>query len=111
MAVLDDAAFGATTDVVPKFVSPVDPAARWIRAHGGQAFFACSTNYLIDVDNAIIVDVEAIDPAGRVLAANGVIERSMKRVDLYPARLLEDSAYGSAKMLGWLVYEHGTSLM
>jgi hypothetical protein len=29
------------------------------RARGGQAFFAYSTNYLIDVDNAIIVDVEA----------------------------------------------------
>src|SRR5271156_6181748 len=59
MAALDDAAFGAATDVVPKFVSPADPAARWTGAHGGQAFFAYSTNYLIDVDNAIIVDVEA----------------------------------------------------
>src|SRR5712672_77644 len=59
LAVLDDAAFGAATDVVPKFVSPADPAARWTGAHGGQAFFAYSTNYLIDVDHAIIVDVEA----------------------------------------------------
>src|SRR5713226_5765728 len=40
LAVLDDAAFGAATDVVPKFVSPADPAARWTGAHGGQAFFA-----------------------------------------------------------------------
>jgi hypothetical protein len=48
MAVLDDEAFGAATDVVPKFVSPADPAARWTGAHGGQAFFAYSTNYLID---------------------------------------------------------------
>jgi len=31
----------------------------------------------------------------------------MKRFDLYPARLWGDSAYGSAEMLGWLVYEHG----
>src|SRR6204780_963752 len=59
LAVLDDEAFGAATDVVPKFVSPADPAARWTGAHGGQAFFAYCTNYLIDVDNAIIVDVEA----------------------------------------------------
>ena len=29
LAVLDDAAFGAATDVQPKFTSPVDPAARW----------------------------------------------------------------------------------
>ena len=42
-----------------------------------------------------------------VLAAKRMIERSMKRFDLYPARLWGDSAYGSAEMLGWLVYEHG----
>ena len=36
-----------------------------------------------------------------------MIERSINRFDLYPARLLGDSAYGSAEMLGWLVYEHG----
>jgi hypothetical protein len=55
----DDAAFGAATEVTPKFISPADPAARGTGAHGGQPFFAYSTNYLIDVDNAIIVDVEA----------------------------------------------------
>src|SRR6516225_6355626 len=59
LAVLDDAAFGAATEVTPKFVSPSDPAARWTGAHGGQAFFAYSTNHLVDVENAIIVDVEA----------------------------------------------------
>jgi hypothetical protein len=36
-----------------------------------------------------------------------MIERSIERFDLYPARLLGDSAYGSAEMIGWLVYEHG----
>ena len=109
MAVLDDEAFGAATDVVPKFVSPADPAARWTGAHGGQAFFAYSTNYLIDVDNAIIVDVEATTAIrqAEVLAAKRMIERSIDRFDLYPARLLGDSAYGSAEMLGWLVYQHG----
>src|SRR6204780_2072111 len=107
--VLDDEAFGAATDVVPKFVSPADPAARWTGAHGGQAFFAYSTNYLIDIDNAIIVDVEATTAIrqAEVLAAKRMIERSLDRFDLYPARLLGDSAYGSAEMLGWLVYEHG----
>jgi IS5 family transposase len=109
MAVLDDAAFGAATDVVPKFVSPADPAARWTGAHGGQAFFAYSTNSLIDVENAIIVDVEATTAIrqAEVLAAKRMVERSIGRFDLYPARLLGDSAYGSAEMLGWLVYEHG----
>jgi hypothetical protein len=109
LAVLDDAAFGAATEVTPKFVSPADPAARWTGAHGGQAFFAYSTNYLIDVDNAVIVDVEATTAIrqAEVLAAKRMIERSMERFDLYPARIMGDSAYGSADMLGWLVYEHG----
>src|SRR6202043_23092 len=109
LAVLDDAAFGAATDVVPKFLSPADPAARWTGAHGGQAFFAYSTNYLIDADNAIIVDVEATTAIrqAEVLAAKHMIERSMERFGQYPARLIGDSAYGSAEMLGWLVYEHG----
>jgi transposase len=109
LAVLDDAAFGAATEVKPKFVSPADPAARWTGAHGGQAFFAYSTNYLIDVEHAIIVDVEATTAIrqAEVLAAKRMIERSMDRFDLYPARLMGDSAYGSAEMLGWLVYEHG----
>ena len=42
-----------------------------------------------------------------VLAAKRMIERSIDRFDLYPSRLLIDSAYGSAEMLGWSVYEHG----
>jgi Transposase DDE domain len=90
-------------------VSPSDPAARWTGAHGGQAFFAYSTNYLVDVENAIIVDVEATTAIrqAEVLAAKRMIERSLERFDLYPSRLLGDSGYGSAEMLGWLVYEHG----
>jgi transposase len=109
LAVLDDAAFGAASEVTPKFISPADPAARWTAAHGGQAFFAYSTNYLIDVENAIIVDVEATTAIrqAEVIAAKRMIERSMERFDLYPARLMGDSAYGSADMLGWLVHEHG----
>jgi transposase len=109
LAVLDDAAFGAATEVTPKFISPADPAARWTGAHGGQAFFAYSTNYLIDVDNAIIVDVEATTAIrqAEVLAAKRMIERSMERFDLCPARIMGDSAYGSAEMLGWLLHEQG----
>jgi len=109
LAVLDDAAFGAATEVTPKFISPADPAARWTGAHDGQAYFAYSTNYLIDIENAIIVDVEATTAIrqAEVLAAKRMIERAMDRFDLYPARLMGDSAYGSAEMLGWLLYEHG----
>jgi transposase len=35
LAVLDDAAFGGATEVVPKFISPSDPASRWTGAHRG----------------------------------------------------------------------------
>jgi transposase len=50
LAVLDDAAFGAASEVTPKFIAPSDPATRWTAAHRGPAFFAYSANYLIDVD-------------------------------------------------------------
>jgi transposase len=109
LTVLDDAAFGAATAVTPKFLSPADPAARWTGAHGGQAFFAYTTNYLIDLDNAIIVDVEATTAIrqAEVTAAKRMIERTRDRFSLYPERLAGDSAYGSAEMLNWLVYEQG----
>src|SRR6202162_5403020 len=35
LAVLDDAAFGAATEVTPKFIAPADPATRWTAAHRG----------------------------------------------------------------------------
>jgi transposase len=35
LATLDDTAWGAATDVVPKFVSPSDPAAQWTGASQG----------------------------------------------------------------------------
>jgi transposase len=109
LAVLDDAAFGAATPVTPKFISPADPAARWTGANGGLAFFAYSANYLVDLDNAIIVDVEATTAIrqAEVTAAKRMIDRTMDRFDLYPARLAGDSGYGSAEMLGWLVHEKG----
>jgi hypothetical protein len=37
-----------------------------------------------------------------------MIERSLEQFYLYPGKLMGDSAYGSAEMLGWLVYKHGT---
>ena len=109
LAVLDDAAFGAATEVTPKFIAPADPAARWTAAHRGPAFFAYSNNYLIDVENAIIVDVEATTAIrqAEVLAAKRMVERSIGGFDLYPAKLIGDTAYGSAEMLNWLVNEHG----
>src|SRR6202045_4750312 len=109
LPVLDDAAFGAATEVTPKFIAPADPATRWTPAHRGPAFFAYSANYLIDTDHAIIVDVEPT-PAIRqaeLLAGKRMVERPHEGFDLYPERLIGDSAYGSAEMLKWLVHEHG----
>lgn len=59
LATLNDAAFGAATEVAPKFVSPSDPAAQWTGAMRGPAFFAYADNYLIDVKFGVIMDVEA----------------------------------------------------
>ena len=90
----------------PASISPTDPAARWT-AVGGPAFYAYSTNYLVDVEAGIIVDVEAT-PALRTAEINStrtMIERVEERFDLKPARLIGDMAYGAAPMLGWLVEE------
>ena len=59
LATLDDVAYGAATQVVPKFVSPSDPAAQWTGAMKSAAFFAYADNYLIDVKFGVIMDVEA----------------------------------------------------
>jgi transposase len=109
LAVLDDAAFGAATPVTPKFISPADPASRWTGANKGLAFFAYATNYLIDLDHAVIVDVEASTAVrqAEVTAARTMIERVRERHDLSPQRLAADTAYGSAEMLDWLVNEQG----
>jgi transposase len=105
MATLDDAAFGAATEVTPKFVSPSDPAAQWTGAMRGPAFFAYSDNYLIDVKFGIIMDVEASRAIrqAEVGAAKIMIERTEERFDIKPERLAADTAYGSGANLNWLV--------
>src|SRR6201990_2907657 len=90
LAALDDAAFGAASEVTPKFIAPADPAARWTAAHRGPAFFAYSANYLIDVDNAIIVDVEATTAIrqAELTAARRMVERALSDFGLYPAKVI-----------------------
>ena len=109
LATLDDTAWGAASDVVPKFVSPSDPAAQWTGAHKGPAFFAYSDNYLIDVKFGVIADVEASRSIrqAEVGAARTMIERTEQRFGLKPERLVADTAYGAAPMLNWLVEEKG----
>jgi hypothetical protein len=59
---------------------------------------------LVDVESAIIVDVEAttVIRQAEVLAAKRMIERSLERFDLYPSRLLGDSGYWFGRD-AWLV--------
>jgi transposase len=105
LATLDDAAFGAASEVTPKFVSPSDPAAQWTGAMRGPAFFAYADNYLVDVKSGIIVDVEASRAIrqAEVGAAKTMIERTEQRFDIKPKRLAADTAYGSGATLNWLV--------
>jgi hypothetical protein len=75
------------------------------RRRQGTSFFAFSTNYLIDLDNAVIVDVEATTAVrqAEVGAVRTMIERVGERHDLQPARIAAYTAYGLAEMLDWLV--------
>jgi transposase len=109
LTVLDDAAFGRATEVMPKRISATDPAARYTSAHGGQAQFCYATNYLIDVQHAVIVDVEATTAVrqAEVTAAKRMIERAANHLGMWPRKLIADTGYGSAEMLGWLVHERG----
>lgn len=109
LAVLDDTAFGAATDVAPKCVSPVDLAARWTAAASGPAHYAYCTNYLIDLKHAVILDVEPTTAVrqAEVTAAKTMIVRTADTFDIEPERLAADTGYGSAEMLAWLVHERG----
>ena len=71
-----DLGVGGATLVEPKRVSPVDPAARYTQAHGNRADFCYATNYLIDVDNPLVVPVNKkiriVTTANDVIHAWGV---------------------------------------
>ncbi len=80
LATLDDAAFGAASEVTPKFVSPSGPAAQWTGAMRGPAFFAYADNYLIDVKFGVIMDVEA----SRAIRQAEVVPQSRSRAAVRP---------------------------
>jgi hypothetical protein len=101
---LDEEALG---EALPKRLSLTDPLSRWTAAPGGPAFFAYSTNYLIDVEHGVIMDVEPT-PAHRtaeVESTKTMIERVEEQFDIKPDRLIGDTAYGTAPMLAWMVNE------
>src|SRR5438094_2659225 len=109
LAMLDPAAFGAASEVIPKFIAPADPATRWTAAHRGPAFLAYSNNYLIDVENAIIVDVEATTAIrqAEMTAAKRMVERSITRIELYPEITIDVSTYVSDGVHYWCAHEQG----
>jgi transposase len=89
----------------PKVISPVDPCSAWTAKANKRVQFGYGLNYLIDIEYAVIVDVEAT-PArtyDEVAATKTMIKRTEETLGLKPARLAADTAYGTGKFLGWLV--------
>src|SRR5215472_8784349 len=89
----------------PKVISPSDPLSAWTAKANKRVQFGYGLNYLIDVEHAIIVDVEAT-PArtfDEVAATRTMLERAEKRLDLKPDWLAADTAYGTGKLLAWLL--------
>ena len=100
---------GSSIITPPKKVSQTDPMARWTAAPGGPAYYAYSTNYLIDTEAGIIIDVEAT-PALRtqeVASTKVMIERVKDRFNLETKKLIGDTAYGTAEFLAWMVNDKG----
>jgi len=89
----------------PKAMSPSDPSAAWTTRGRHKVMFGYSLNYLIDMENAVILDVEATPTriSKEVDATETMIERVEQRFGLKPDRLAGDVAYGTGEMLGWLV--------
>jgi transposase len=89
----------------PKAMSPTDPSAAWTTRGRHKVMFGYSLNYLIDMENAVIVDVEATPTriSKEVDASETMIERTEVRFALKPKHVAGDVAYGTGEMLGWLV--------
>ena len=89
----------------PKVVSRSDPCSAWTAKANKRVQFGYGLNYLIDNENAIIVDVEATPARSydEVAATRTMIERTRSRFGLRPRRLAADTAYGTGRMLDWLI--------
>jgi len=89
----------------PKAMSPGDPGAAWTTRGRHKVMFGYSLNYLIDMEKAVIVDVEATPTriSREVDATETMIERTEERFAIKPHFLAGDVAYGTGAMLGWLV--------
>jgi hypothetical protein len=99
LATLDDPAYGAASEVTPKFVSPSDPAAQWTGALRDAAFFAYADNYLIDVKFGIIMDVEASRAIrqAEVGASQTMLVRTQECFGIRPQWLVACTTAGAAR--------------
>jgi len=91
----------------PKVISPSDPQSAWTAKANKRVQFGYGLNYLIDIENAVIIDVEPT-PArtyDEVESTKTMLDRTERRFNLKPKRLAADTAYGTGKFLGWLVKE------
>jgi transposase len=105
LAALDEVAEPNPDRKPPKVISPSDPSSAWTAKANKRVQFGYGLNYLIDIENAVIVDVEAT-PArtyDEVEATKTMIDRTEQCFDLKPKRLAADTAYGTGRFLGWLV--------
>ena len=86
-------------------MSPTDPISAWTTRGRHKVMFGYSLNYLIDMENAVIVDVEATPTriSKEIDATETMIERTQDRFALKPRHVAGDVAYGTGEMLGWLV--------
>src|SRR6266566_4169338 len=90
---------------LPKVISPVDPCSAWTAKANKRVQFGYGRNYMIDTGHAVIVDVEAT-PArtyDEVATTRIMIDRTEKTFGLKPKRLAADTAYGTGKLLAWLL--------
>src|SRR5271155_436648 len=89
----------------PKVISPSDPSSAWTAKANKRVQFGYGLNYMIDTGHAVIVDVEAT-PArtfDEVAATRTMVERTEQALGLKPRRLTADTAYGTGKLLAWLL--------
>ena len=82
----------------PKVLSPSDPQSAWTAKANKRVQFGYGLNYLIDIENAVIVDVEAT-PArtyDEVRATKTMIERTEQRFALEA-----EAARGRHRLWNW----------
>ncbi len=92
----------------PKVISLSDPCSAWTAKANKRVQFGYGLNYLIDNEHAIIVDVEATPSRtyDEVAATKTMLRRTDERFGLRPRRLAADTAYGTGRMLDWLIKQN-----